>query len=719
MKTWHKITAALTAIVLVGAGIYLWTPSAPDYDPDDARAAAQNYEARIIRDSYGVPHIFGKRDADTSFGFGYAHAEDDWATIQDSLITARGMSAQYKGKSVAPQDYLFDLFKVQESVSANYETQVSAEAKAIARAYAAAINLYAVNHSEAVLPGVLPVTERDVLAGFTWGTPFFYRLDGYLEELFTAEDKPNVSPWGQTSRLDLPEAVRGSNGFAIAPSRSSDGHTRLIANSHQPMAGPYAWYEAHLVSEEGMNILGGTFPGVPIMAQGATPNLAWTHTVNQPDLVDIYALKVDKFKRPKKYLLDGEWVEFERTKSDFRVKLLGPFSLPVKRDILWSKHGPVLSTATGHYAIRFAGLATLDPGGLGALDQWLAMNKAANMTEWRAALESQGVLSFNIIYGDKEGNIGAVYNARMPKRIEGPEWKEVLPGDRSDLIWTEFRPVSDMPQNWNPSCGWLFSANATPFNITDEICNSDHANFSETFGIEDRITNRSRRALELVGKDEAISRDELLSYRADAKYDPRSDLMQLVVELVTAKTEDKTLKQAQEILRNWNGDTAQESRGAALAVITGTRALGYEYLEAERDPMEALAETANDLMENFGRLDPEWGEVNRIIRGDVNLPLDGAPDVLRAIYADRDGVAKEGVMNAFAGDTHIIIADWAEDGSVTIDSIHNYGSATLDESSPHYSDQAELFAAGGYKRIAMTLEDVLKEATADYRPQDK
>lgn len=134
--------------------------------------------------------------------------------------------------------------------------------------------------------------------------------------------------------------------------------------------------------------------------------------------------------------------------------------------------------------------------------------------------------------------------------------------------------------------------------------------------------------------------------------------------------------------------------------------------------MDALAETAIDLKERFGRLDPKWGEVNRIIRGDVNLPLDGAPDVLRAIYADRDGVSKDGVMNAFAGDTHIIIADWAPDGSVTIDSIHNYGSATLDETSPHYSDQTELFAIGGYKRIAMTLEDVLKEATADYRPQD-
>ena len=718
MKTWFKGLAAFALIGLVGAAIYLRTPSAPFYNPDNARAAAQDYEARIIRDSYGVPHVFGKRDVDTSFGFGYAHAEDDWGTIQDSVITARGMSAQYKGRAVAPQDYLFDLFKISESVAANYETQVSADAKAIARAYAAALNLYAVNHTEAVLPGVLPVTERDVLAGFTWGTPFFYRLDKNLETLFSADDKPNVSPWGQSSALDIPDAVRGSNAFAVAPSRSADGHTRLIANSHQPMAGPYAWYEAHLVSEEGMNTLGGTFPGVPIMAQGATPNLAWTHTVNQPDLVDIYALEVDDFKTPKKYQLDGKWIEFERTKSDFRVKLFGPFSLPIKRDVLWSEHGPVLSTETGHYAIRFAGLAALEPGGLGALDQWLAMNKAANMAEWRAALESQGVLSFNIIYGDRDGNIGAVYNARMPKRIEGPKWEEVLPGDSSELIWTEFRPVSDMPQIWNPDCGWLFSANATPFNITDDACNSERGNYSETFGIEDRVTNRSRRALALIENDDAISREELLRYRADTKYDPESELMKLVVELVTTKTEDETLQKAQEILRNWDGDVAKESRAAALAVITGTRALGYEYTEKERDPMDALAETVKDLTARFGRIDPEWGEVNRIIRGDVSVPLDGAPDVLRAIYADRDGVAKDGVMNAFAGDTHIIIADWAPDGSVTIDSIHNYGSATLNESSPHYNDQTTLFATGGYKRIAMTLEDVLKEATADYRPQD-
>ena len=721
MKKWLLSAAALVSIGLIGAAIYLRTPSAPHYSAETAREAATAYDARIIRDGYGVPHVFGARDADVSFGFGYAHAEDDWATIQDTLIAARGRSAEYKGKDVAPQDYLYDLFKVGESVAQNYNSQVSAEAKAIARAYAAALNLYAVNHPDEVYPNILPITEQDILAGFAWATPFFYRLDGYLTDLFTAEDRPNVSPWGQTSSLnDEAYAVRGSNAFAVAPPRSTDGHTRLVGNSHQPMTGPYAWYEAHLVSGEGMNTLGGTFPGVPIMAQGVTPNLAWTHTVNRPDLIDIYALEVDDTEKPTRYMLDGKWVAFERTKSKFRFKLAGPFSLPVSRDVLWSEHGPVLSTPTGHYAIRFAGLGALEPGGLGGLDQWLAMNKATNMTEWRAALESQGVLSFNIVYGDRDGNIGAVYNARMPRRIEGPEWGEILPGDRSELIWEDFRPVSDMPQIWNPDCGWVFSANATPSDITDEACNLKRENFSETFGIETRITNRSRRALTLFENDDAISREELLRYRADTRYDPNSALMKLVVEIVATSTEDEMLQQAQEVLRNWDGNTSKTNRGAALAIITGTRTLGYEYQKEEAEPMEMLAKTVAELMTQFGRLDPEWGEVNRIVRGDVSVSLDGAPDVLRAIYADRDGLEKAGVLNAFAGDTHIFIADWAADGSYTVDSIHNFGSATLDNTSPHYNDQVELFAQGGYKRIAMTIEDVLAgEVTADYAPGER
>ena len=708
-----KLLGAVALIGILSIPVCWITPKGPKVDAEGIRAAAASYDARIIRDQWGVPHIFGKTDADASFGFGYAHAEDDWKHIQESLMGARGMSAQYKGKDSAPQDYLYDLFKVREAVEAKYLTDLKPETRAIIKAYADAINLYAVDNPDEVAPAILPITEHDIVAGYTWMTPFFYRLDGKLEELFTAVNRPAVSPWQQQSSLNLPEAVRGSNGFAVAPSRSTDGHTRLVVNSHQPMNGLYAWYEAHMVSEEGLNLAGAGFPGTPILAQGVTPNLGWTHTVNQPDLVDIYALEVDKEKKPTRYKLDGQWRDFDITKSKFRVKLAGPFSLPITRDVLWSEHGPVLSTPTGHYAIRFAGL-----GEVGAVQQWFEMTKAQNMEQWRAALEQNGVLSFNIVYADKDGNIGEIYNAKMPKRIEGPEWGKVLPGDQSKLIWKDFRDVSELPQIWNPDCGWVFSANATPFNITDAACNNQRSDYSTTYGLEKRITNRSRRALTLFQNDASISEEELLRYRADTKYDPQSQIMQMVVDLVGAQSDDPLTQEAQDVLRNWDGDTVKGSRGAALAIITGTRALGYEYIETENDPLEMLKKTASELKERFGRIDPEWGEINRIQRGAVDLPLDGGPDILRAIYADRDGVSKDGVMNAFAGDTHIMYADWDEDGKLVLKSIHQYGAATLDETSPHFNDQVPLFAKGEYKLMPMTLEEVLPHATRDYRPRE-
>ena len=138
-----------------------------------------------------------------------------------------------------------------------------------------------------------------------------------------------------------------------------------------------------------------------------------------------------------------------------------------------------MSTPTGHYAIRFAGL-----GEVGAVQQWYEMSKAQNMDAWRKAIEQNGVLSFNIVYADKDGNIGEIYNAKMPSRIEGPNWQKVLPGDQSKLIWKDYRAFSELPQLWNPECGWVFSANATPFNITDAACNNQREAFSETYGIE-------------------------------------------------------------------------------------------------------------------------------------------------------------------------------------------------------------------------------------------
>ena len=713
MKKYLLGALALILVALIAAAAYLWTPVERTFDADEARSVAGQYNARIIRDDYGVAHVFGETDADAHFGFAYAHAEDAWEVMEETLMAGRGMAAQYRGQADAPGDYLYDLFRV-EDVVAEGDLGIPDDVRAIIQAYVAGLNLFGAEHPERVTPGLLPVTEDDIHAAVMWITPFFYRLDGYLEPLFSETDSPQVSPWQQTSFLDLPEAVRGSNGFAVAPSRSEDGHTRLIVNSHQPMNGRYAWYEIHLVSEEGLNIFGGTFPGTPVIPQGITPNTAWTHTVNRPDLVDIYKLVVDDEDDPQQYKLDGEWKAFDRAESRFRVKLWGPFSLPIKRDALWSEHGPVLSTPNGHFALRFAGL-----GETAAVEQWYRMNKAQTLEEWREALDINGVLSFNIVYGDRDGNIGTIYNGRIPNRIEGPDWNGILPGDDSRLIWEGFRPVSDLPQHWNPECGWLFSANATPFMVTDEACENQRNDFSATFGIEDRITNRSRRAVALFRPDESITREELLRYRADTLYHPESLLMQLVVTLVGMPSDDETIQAAQDVLRNWDGNANQSSRGAALAVITGTRTLGYEYDDGGEPSLEILKTVADELDAQFGRIDPEWGEVNRIVRGDENHPLDGAPDVLRAIYSDRDGVANEGYLNAFAGDTHIMVADWAPDGTLRAESILQYGSATVDEASPHFDDQVEMFSKGEFRTLAMTLEEVLPTAREDYRPGER
>jgi len=711
MRTWLRLTLAGSCAALIGAAIYLKTPTGPELDYASIKAKAQSYDARIIRDDYGVPHIFGITDGDAAFGLAYAHAEDDFMTIQETLIGSRGMAAQFKGKSVAPTDYLFDLFKVREAVNAKYDS-LPETVRDVVEGYAAGINLYAAENPTLAKKGVFPVTGRDVQSGVTWATPFFYRLDEDLAGLFAEGDKPQVSPWGRDAFVHgLPEAVRGSNAFAIAPKRSEDGHTRLVINSHQPMTGPYAWYEAHTVSEEGTNIAGANFPGTPIIAQGVTPYVGWGHTVNKPDLIDIYELVVDNEKKPKQYKLDGEWREFEITQSKFRVKLWGPFSLPVTRDVLWSEHGPVLSTPNGHYALRYAGM-----GEVNQLTQWIAMGKARSLEDWQAALDINGLLSFNAIWATRDGHIGALYNARMPKRIEGPDWLSVLPGDRSELIWQETMAVSNLPQATDPESGWVFSANHTPFRMSEPGSSPRREDYSDTYGVEHRMTNRSLRALELFSNDAAISREELLAYRADGKYHPEFKLWQTVIEIATAEVNDPLLLTGQDVLRNWDGGTDIDNRGAALAVITGMFAHGSEYKEDLMPVMEAYQKAVDILHGNYGRLDPQWGEVNRIQRGSVDLPIDGAPDVLRAIYADPDTIFENGSMNSLAGDTHIMVADWNAVGELNLVSIHNYGSATLDETSKHFNDQTPMFAEGGYKNMPTDLEDILAVATRDYRP---
>lgn len=716
MRRILSIMGAVFLVILVGATLYLWTPSPAPFDATAARTAASAYDARIIRDEYGVPHIYGERDADVAFALAYAHAEDDWTTIQETLLFSRGALAQRNGKSGAVTDYLVNALGVAEAVAEKYETDLAPKTRVLIEAYAAGFNLWCAEEKVNCAPGVAPVSGRDVVSGFVARQPFFYGLDETLTALFEGNDKAHEEAESvREAYLHLHPGVEvGSNAVAVAPSRSADGHTRLLVNSHQPFTGPVAWYEARVHSREGWDMIGAIFPGTPVILHGAGPRLGWAFTVNKPDLVDVYKLKTDKLKKPTAYYFDGAWREFEKSTARFRVKLFGPFSLPVNRPVLHSVHGPVFDTPNGFVAVAYAGA-----GDVRAVEQYYRMNKAQNFEDWRSAMAMQGLPSLNAVYGDGAGSIAYYYNAAIPVRSPDWDWSVIAPGERADLVWSGVRPFGSAPHVVNPVSGYVVNANHTPFESSGPEDNPGKEGYPHHYGVDTLTTNRGLRIQKLYGADPAISEEAFLQYKMDASYAPGSRLRKVIDEIVNdpALNADPALSNALALLSNWDGSTRTDNRGAGLAIRTGVLALGVlmnnKGAEAA-SPAAALRQAIDEYEKGFGRIDPEWGQVNRLKRGDVDLPLSGGPDTLRAIYGAGD--LADGPLTAVGGDSYILYADWAENGDVVIQTVHQFGSATLDETSPHYADQAPLFAAQKFRTPPMTMEAVLAQATADYRP---
>ncbi|OFW99863.1 MAG: hypothetical protein A3E78_09415 [Alphaproteobacteria bacterium RIFCSPHIGHO2_12_FULL_63_12] len=716
MRKLVLLGAGLVGAGLMAAALYLWTPSGASFDREAALGAAKAYNARVIRDKWGVPHIYGARDADVAFGLAYAHAEDDWKTFEEVLLFTRGRLAERNGKSAAITDYLVAALGANEAITEKYASDLSPETQALIDGYAAGLNFYCAEKRGRCANGIAPVTPHDIVAGFAARTPFFYGLEDELKKIFEKDEQKSAGlDWLKSAFLRVtPEAELGSNAMAVAPSRSADGAVRLMVNSHQPFTGPVAWYEARVKSGEGWDMIGGVFPGSPIILHGVAPDLGWAFTVNKPDLVDVYALEVDNPKKPVKYKFDGEWREFGRGVARFRVKLWGPFSLPVSRPLLRSVHGPVFETPNGWRAVSFAG-----DGEIRAIEQWRRMNKARNFDGWRAAMSMQAIPSFNVVFADRTGRIAYFYNMAAPDRAAEWDWSKTAPGERADLVWKGVLPFGTAPFVIAPASGYLVNANNEPWKVSAPQDSPKAEDYPDHLGVRARSTNRGLREQELYGADASITAEEFVAYKFDDVYSADSELRRLITATLADETiaADPALAPSLEVLRIWDGSAHRTSRGAALAIAFGRNALGLLLNgdgAALPDPKAALAKAASDLTAGFNRLDPEWGEANRLVRGDFNAPLDGGPDTLRAIYSLSDYA--KGPGEAIAGDTYIMNAEWAPDGTRAIRTIHQFGAATLDRASPHYADQAPLFADEQWKTPAMTLDALLAEATRDYRP---
>jgi penicillin amidase/acyl-homoserine-lactone acylase len=335
------------------------------------------------------------------------------------------------------------------------------------------------------------------------------------------------------------------------------------------------------------------------------------------------------------------------------------------------------------YAIRYAGIDEMKQ-----VEQWLAMNKAKNFDEWKAAVALNHIQSFNFVYANRHGDIHFIHNAQLPVREPGWNWQQYLPGDRSDLIWQGYHPTSALPQVTNPESGFLHSANQTPFNVTEAQDNPQPNTVPADGGWQTRMTNRATRGLELFADFEQISFDEAWQLKHDNSYSVNYRGMTFLSEVTALPRSDDTVSRAIEILENWDRGTDKDNRGAALGVCV----LAAEW-QAESggtsnpDAQVILDNCIDQTLEIGGRLDPRWGDVNRHGRDDTHWPVAGGPDTLRAIYSRRlDG---DDHLTAVAGDGLYYFIRWTPDGEQKLLGTHQYGNDMTNPESPHYLDQAE------------------------------
>ena len=668
------------------------------------------YVVRILRDEWGVPHIFGKTDAAAAYGLAYAQCEDNWRGVEESILTARGLLASVKGQDEAKSDYMLQLFKTREFVDAKYERELSPELRALVEGCADGINHYASLHRDKMPHLKLPVTGRDIVTRTSFTSPFFYELQRDLEQWMNPpDDKLTANETETVDRVDLKgEMVIGSNTFAVAPSRSADGFTRLAVNSHMPWSGPVEYYEAHVHSNEGWNMVGCTMPGAPLIFMGHDENKGWCHTINRPDLADIYKLEVNP-DNPNQYKFDGAWRDLERGTAHIKVKLWHFISWTFKREMLWSVQGPVARTPKGLYAIRFAGY-----GDIQQLEQWYRMNKARNLTEFKDAMRLLALPSLNTVYADKGGNLFYLYGARIPVRDESYDWTKPVPGNTSNTLWTEVYPFEKLPQATNPPAGFLQSCNSTPFHATSDGA-PDPAAFPKAMGIEKQETNRSRRAQALFGGDTSITREEFYAYKHDKTLTDQSDVAWNLDKLFKKEVpQELLLQEAAKLLKDWDHTVTKENSSAALALLTGwNHNRRGAWLGKDSDPVNVLRQAALLLKEHYGRLDVPLEQVLRLRRGTVDLGLGGGPDCLRAVYFD---VSDDGHMLGVGGDCYYQMVEWDKEGRLHSEVIHQYGNATGDEDSPHYSDQAPMFAEEKLRPALMTEQEVREHLRREYRP---
>lgn len=506
--------------------------------------------------------------------------------------------------------------------------------------------------------------------------------------------------------------------WAAGPSKSASGHALLFINPHVGFFGGGQRYEAHLQSEEGIDVYGFAILGTPYIRTGFNQWLGWSHTNNYADTVDGYLESFDDPKRPLAYRYGAGYRTAIEWTDEVRVKTAAGIESRAYR-FRKTHHGPIIGLQNGKAVAARA--SRMEEGG--ELVQRFAMNRARSFAAFKLALSQRALTGSNTLYADAAGNIFYVHGNAVPKRDPKFDWSKAVAGDDPATEWKGYHAFAELPQRLNPPAGFLQNCNSTPFQMT-AFGNPRKEDFPAYLAPEEQ-TPRAKSSLRILTGQEKFTYEEWTKAATDTTVNEAPPIVQrmLAAWFALRETEGPRAEQLAPAIRelaNWNFVATIESIPTTLFVLT------HEKLKSkDDDPLKKLEETMRDLEKEFGTWRVAWGEINRLQRvhtsGDEpfsdarpSFPVAGGPGPAGVVFT-YSARAEKGQKRRYgtAGNSFVAVVEFGK--KLRAQSILVLGQSP-DPKSPHHLDQAELYAAGKFKPVRMTLAEINAHLERSYHP---
>lgn len=722
---------------------------------ESARLQAIAERITIIRDDYGVPHIYAPTDAEAVFGLLYAQAEDDFARVERNYIWAIGRLAEVEGESALYSDLRARLYMSEDEARAAYAA-APAWLQSLCDAFADGLNYYLASN---------PQVQPRLLTRFEPWMPFFFfegSIGGDIEQIplrgieaFYSDAEaietrvPDATQSAaalnagtlealQAERNDLASTIfeepAGSNGFAISGERTASGDAMLLINPHTSF---FFRGEAHVVSEEGLNAYGAVTWGQFFIYQGFNETTGWMHTTTAADFIDEFVEDVVRDNGELKYRYGEELRALDVAQVTLKVRegdALVERSFPVYR----THHGPVTHLLEEQWVVTRINWNTVD-----ALRQSYLRMKTANYTAFLEMMDIRTNSSNNTVFADAEGNIAYFHGNFMPRRDPQFDYSQPVDGSNPATDWQDVHPVDETITLLNPPNGWIQNTNSTPFTAAGEF--SPRAEDYPAYMAPDAQNFRALHAMPLLDEASQLTLDSLI----ELAYDPYlPGFEQLIPGLVSAwdaaAADWPALAAPIEVLRQWDRRVSAESVGMTLAHFYGMDTAQkiptpaglvqmdqINWLGTDSDPGERLrvfSETIAQLDSAFGSWNTPWGEINRYQRltGDIDHVYDdAAPSLPVGMASSRWGALASFGARAFpgtnriygnSGNSFVAVVEFGE--RVRAKSMLA-GGQNANPESPHFDDQAQRYIDREFKDVAFYREDVEARAVRSYSPGER